>query len=111
MAFLRRIWNRYSKLGKKRKKKRVWRKPKGRHNKMREKRKGYPKVVSIGYKKSRDKNYIFVNNLEDLKKVDTKSEIILGKMGKKKKLEAIKIAKERGINIVNIKKIKKEENG
>jgi len=45
--FLRRLTNRYLKLGKKRKKKQKWRKPKGRHNKMREKERGYPAVVSI----------------------------------------------------------------
>ena len=49
--FLRRTWSRYSKLGKQRKKKQIWKAPKGRDNKMREKRKGYPAVVSIGYKK------------------------------------------------------------
>jgi len=35
--FLRRTWSRYSKLGRKRKKKQKWRKPTGRDNKMREK--------------------------------------------------------------------------
>lgn len=49
--FKRRTWSRYSKLGRKRKKKQVWRKPTGRDNKMREKRKSYPKVVSTGYEK------------------------------------------------------------
>jgi ribosomal protein L32E len=44
--FLRRIWSRYSKLGKKRKKKQVWRKPRGRDNKMREKRKNLQKEHS-----------------------------------------------------------------
>ena len=52
--FLRRLTNRYLKLGKKRKKKQKWRKPKGRHNKMREKERGYPAVVSIGYRKNRN---------------------------------------------------------
>ena len=40
MKFKRRIWNRYSKLGKKRKKKQVWRRPTGRDNPMREKKRG-----------------------------------------------------------------------
>ena len=48
--FLRRISNRYSKLGKRRKKKQIWRRPTGRDNKMRERRKGYPARVSVGYK-------------------------------------------------------------
>ncbi|GIU68424.1 MAG: hypothetical protein KatS3mg001_274 [Candidatus Pacearchaeota archaeon] len=115
--FLRRTWNRYSKLGKKRKKKRVWRRPKGRHNKMREKRKGYPKVVSIGYKNENKKDFVFVRNLEELKELDKNSKVILGKMGKKKKINALKIAKEKGIEIINLKKINekkiemKKENG
>jgi len=50
--FLRRTWNRYTKLGRKRKKKQKWRRPTGRDNKMREKRRGYPKIVSVGYKNS-----------------------------------------------------------
>ena len=48
--FLRRIWKRYSKLGRKRKKEQKWRRPKGRDNKMREKRRGYPITVRIGYR-------------------------------------------------------------
>ena len=52
--FLRRTWNRYSKLGKRRKKKQVWRRPTGRDNKMREKRRGYPAVVSLGYRKEKN---------------------------------------------------------
>ena len=51
--FLRGKWRTYSKLGKGRKKKQKYRKAKGRHNKIREKMKGNPKKVSIGYKKSK----------------------------------------------------------
>ncbi|MBD3247626.1 hypothetical protein GF378_03335, partial [Candidatus Pacearchaeota archaeon] len=53
--FIRRMHRRHSKLGKKRKKKQVWRKPTGRDNKMREKRKGYPAVVSVGYRTEKEK--------------------------------------------------------
>ena len=70
--FLRRDTKRYLKLGKRRKKKQSWRKPTGRDNKMREKRKSYPKVVSIGYKQSNKirrkimKNgKIIIKNLDD----------------------------------------------
>ncbi len=48
--FLRRTWTRHSKLGRGRKKKQKWNSPKGRHSKTREKRRGYPVSVSIGYK-------------------------------------------------------------
>ncbi len=39
--FLRRNWNKYKRIGKGNKKKQKWRKPRGRDNKMREKRRGY----------------------------------------------------------------------
>lgn len=109
MKFLRRISNRYSKLGKRRKKKQVWRRPTGRDNKMREKRKGYPAVVSLGYKKEKDsrgklkgKNPIQINNLKDLEKLGKNDIAIIGNIGKKKKLEIAKIAKEKKIEIVNM---------
>jgi len=108
MKFLRRIWKRYSKLGRNRKKKQVWRKPKGRDNKMREKRRGYPPIVSIGYrtnKKERGKinnqNPLTINNLKELENIEEKN-IIIGRVGKKKKLEIIKKAKEKGIKIHNL---------
>ena len=102
--FLRRTWSRYSKLGRKRKKKQVWRRPTGRDNKMREKRKGYPAVVSIGYKKAKDehKKIVKINNLKDLDKIQKDEIIILGKMGKKKKIEIARKAKEKKIEISNL---------
>ena len=101
-AFLRRTSNRFVKLG--RKKKQKWNKPKGRDNKMREKRTGYPKVVSIGYKKQQDKTRefpIIVRNFNDLETVG-KNSIILGHIGKKNKLEIAKKAKEKKIEIQNL---------
>ncbi|MBW6442488.1 hypothetical protein K0A97_01750 [Patescibacteria group bacterium] len=110
--FLRRIWGRYSKLGKRRKKKQIWRRPTGRDNKMREKRKGYPAVVSIGYKtpKSEKKKIIFIRNVNDLKNISKEDLILLGNVGKKKKLEILKKASEEKIKFSNIneKKFLKE---
>jgi len=102
--FLKRTWNRYNKLGKRRKKKQVWRKPKGRDNKMREKRKGYPIVVSVGYKKKKSerKNIRVVRNLEDLEKIEKNEMIIIGDIGKKKKIEIAKKATKMKIPIQNI---------
>ena len=104
VKFLRRDWKRYSKLGRRRKKKQVWRRPTGRDNKMRERRKGYPVRVSIGYKQQIDnKNKIIkVNNLNELMDVQKGETVILGKMGKKKKIEIAKQAKEKGIKISNL---------
>ena len=99
-TFLRRDAVRFSKFGKGRGKKAKWRSPKGRDNKMREKRRGYPIVVSIGY--STDKKEkgnikalvpLTVRNLSDLEKATTKNIIIIGNIGKKKKIEILEKAK------------------
>lgn len=103
--FLRRTWSRYSKLGRKRKKKQKWRKPTGRDNKMREKTKGHPKIVSIGYKKSvkiNKKKQILVRNIQDLEKVKKNQIVIIGHIGKKKKIEIAKKAKEMKTPIQNL---------
>ena len=119
--FMRRVWNRYSKLGKGRKKKQKWRKPKGRDNKMREKRRGYPVVVSIGYGtkktergKIENKIPMTVKNLNDLKKAQAeKASIIIAKVGMKKKIEIAKEAHKHGVKIsnLNITKFLKEVEG
>ena len=113
MKFLRRDWKRHSKLGKKRKKKQTWRRPTGRDNKMREKRKGYPKIVQIGYKNKESKiEEVFVYNLNDFKKVGTGKgkKVFIGKVGKKKRIEIVKKAKEMKITFenLNINKILKQ---
>jgi ribosomal protein L32E len=84
---------------------------------MREKRRGYPSVVSLGYRTEkkirgeiRGKKPITVKNIQDLEKV-TKTDIaVLGKVGKKKKIEIAKKAKARGLEIynLNIKKFLKK---
>ena len=120
-TFLRRTWMRFSKLGRRRKKKQKWRRPTGRHNKMRDKKRGYPIVVSIGYKQKnqiRDlinkKTPITVYNLNDLKKANQNNVIIIGKIGDKKKAKLVEEIKKKNIEIVNMninkfmKKIKKK---
>lgn len=108
--FLRRTWSKYSKLGLRRKKKQVWRRPTGRDNKMREKRKGYPAVVSIGHKKAERKKQIVIYNIRELEKIGKTKEIIIGNVGKKKCLEIAKRAKEMKIKIrnLNVEKFLKE---
>lgn len=107
--FLRRRWYSYGKLGLRRKKKQKWRNPNGRDNKMREKRRGYLAVVSIGYgtdKKNKGsvkgKKPVRVENLNDLKKVKQNEIVILGKIGGKMKLEIAKYAKQNKIEIQNL---------
>jgi len=116
--FLRRAWNKYSKLGKGRKKKQKWRSPKGRDNKMREKRRGYAPVVSIGYKRKKNlrgkidgKQPVLIYNPKEIESITKNQIIILGKIGKKKKLEIAKKANEKKIKIynLNINRILKKE--
>ncbi len=107
--FLRRTWSRYSKLGRKRKSKQKWRKPTGRDNKMREKRKGYPKVVSVGYKKDKKarqkiggKTPKMIYNVKDLEKIKKDEIAVIGKVGRKNKIEIIKKAKSEKIPVHNV---------
>lgn len=106
VKFLRRTHNRYSKLGKRRKKKQIWRKPTGRDNKMREKRRGYPSIVSIGYKKdkkSKDENKVrIIRNVKELETIKKNERIIVGNIGKKKKIEIAKKAKAMKIKLHNL---------
>jgi large subunit ribosomal protein L32e len=99
--FLRRTWSRFSKLGKGRKKKQKWRRPSGRDNKMRERRKGYPSRVSVGYKQPVKEQPILVSNVAELSKVKNKK-VIIGNVGKRKKIEIAKKSKEMKIEIQNL---------
>jgi ribosomal protein L32E len=117
--FLRRTSIRLSKLGRKRKKKQVWRRPTGRDNKMREQRRGKPSIVSIGYStnkktkgKIKEKTPVFVKNIKELEKIGKQNIIILGNVGKKKKIEIVKKANELSLEIANLnvkKFLKKDE--
>jgi len=68
---------------------------------MREKRKGYPKIVSIGYKNPINKKPILVKNISELEKVKDNA-VIIGNIGKKKKIEIAKKAKEMKISVQNL---------
>jgi len=112
VKFLRKDSHKYSKLGKRRKKKQIWRKPTGRDNKMREKIKGHPVSVSIGYKNKKDlekDKIILIKNLKELEKIEKGKIGKLGKIGMKKKIEIVKKAKERKVNLgkINIEKFLK----
>jgi len=109
--FLRRDSGRFSKLGKKRKKLQKWRGAKGRDNKIRENRKGYPKSPRLGFKSEKAKagkiNEMDTRVVYTVKEVESISKkngwaIIIGKVGAKKKLDIIKKANELQIPIVNV---------
>lgn len=103
--FIRQQWFQFKKLGKK------WRRPKGRHSKLR-KSLGYrPPKPKIGYgtpKKIRGLHPSgFVERLvhrpSDLENIDAEKEAIriAHGVGKKKKMEIIGIADEKGIRVLN----------
>ena len=104
--FLRHTKHKYSKLGLRRKKKQVWRRPTGRDNKMREQRRGKPALVAIGYssdKKERgkieNKTPIIIRNISQMEKIKKDQIAILANIGKKKKIEIAKKAKELKVEI------------
>src|SRR3989344_6299171 len=94
--------------------KKTWRKPKGIHSKMREKKLGKRKQPSVGYKSPRLVRGlsreglipILMQSINDLNKVTKNHIVIIGKnVGNKKRIELLKKIKEKGFKIQNIKNI------
>lgn len=107
--FLRQDWMRHSKFGKNRNKLQKWRRPKGRHSKMRNKRINYPKNPLIGYKSSKktlSKKPQLVHNMAELLTAKKGEKVIIARIGSRKKIELIKKAQEEGISILNLRKEK-----
>jgi large subunit ribosomal protein L32e len=107
--FLRHTAHKYSKLGLRRKKKKVWRRPTGRDNKMREQRRGHPALVAIGYSTDRKekgkiekKTPVVVRNVPQIEKIGKNQIAILGNVGMKKKIDIVKKAKELKIEIYKL---------
>lgn len=74
---------------------------------MREKRKGYPAIVSIGYRtdkklrgKIKNKIPMRVMNTKDLEKLKKENIALIGRVGRRKREEIIKVAKEKNIEIL-----------
>jgi large subunit ribosomal protein L32e len=88
-----------------------WRRPKGIDNKMRQKRKGWPKTVNIGYRSPKAVRHyhpsglqeVFVYNTGDLTIVDPDSQVarIGSSVGKRKRKEIIREAELLGIKLLN----------
>ena len=88
--FLRAGTKRFKRLG--RKKMQKWRRARGRHSKIREKRKNRQAKVEIGYRKKKSERYkimgklpVFIKNLKDVSKVKKKDIVIISKIGRKKR--------------------------
>ena len=107
--FLRQDTTRHHRLGRKRKSLQKWRRPRGRHSKIRRKRFGYPIKVMIGFKRNQAHSGlieglkpILVYNVQEMSKLAKNSmAIIAARVGARKKLEMIKKAQEMGIKILN----------
>jgi large subunit ribosomal protein L32e len=93
--------------------KRKWRKPTGRHSKVRHQLRGYVKRVEPGYRspaliRGAHKSGLFsviINNIADLNKVNKEKQgiVISARVGKKKKVMILKRAKELGLTRLNIR--------
>ena len=90
-----------------------WRRPRGRHSKMRERRVGKRKRVDIGYRGPAEvrglhftgMKLINVSNYAQLIKINPKEEwaIINARLGERKKYQLVKAAAEKNIKLFNIK--------
>ncbi len=95
-----------------------WRKPKGMGNKVRRNRRGKPSMPQVGFGSPKAiKGYnkegfkeVIVNNVSELKNVNTKTEVAMvgGNVGAKKKLEILAEAKKANIKVSNVKNVEEK---
>ncbi len=88
-----------------------WRRPRGRHNKTRKQKKGKFLMPKIGYGNAAElrglhpSGYreVLVHTPSQLEEVDAESEAvrIAGGVGRRKRLEILRIAEEKGIKVLN----------
>jgi len=96
-----------------------WRRPKGIDNKMRQKRKGWPRTVNVGYGSPKAVRHLHptgfeevtVFNVGDLTIVDPETQVarIGGSVGRRKRKDILREAAELGIKILNPGDIELEE--
>ena len=103
--FIRRNHDKYKRLGGRRKKL-IWRRPKGIHSKTRERRAGYPQRPEIGMR-NYGKEIKLVRNMKELAKIAKGEQVIIAKVGKKLRSEMEKKASDLGLKIVNFRKAEK----
>ena len=109
-VFIRKETWKLSRFGKTRKKKRVWRRPRGMHSKLRLKLRGKMSQPSIGYGsplniRGKIEGLIpkIVRNEQDLENINKNNEIaIIGKVGLKNKIGLVEKAVKSGIKIANV---------
>ena len=94
-----------------------WRRPKGMGNKVRRGRRGKPSMPQVGFGSPKEAHglskkglsEVIISNPKDLESINPKTQVAVIKrtVGKKRKLEILKRAKELSLNISNIKDIEK----
>ena len=120
-TFLRKDTFKKSKLGRKRKKKQKWKRPRGRHSKLREKWTGYMIQPSIGWSSPKAVRGLvqelkpkLIFNAAELDHLKEGEIGVVGKIGKKNKMEIAEKAAAKNIRLLNlnakkfIKRFKKE---
>ncbi|MFH1915897.1 MAG: eL32 family ribosomal protein [Nanoarchaeota archaeon] len=96
---------------KQKKLKKTWRKPKGKTNKVRLRKRGYVRMVETGWGSPRDtkgtlidgKRPIIITTIKDIEKLNKKTDaaVISGKLGARKKIIIIEELKKKGIPVAN----------
>src|SRR3989338_2765955 len=88
-----------------------WRKPKGLHAKMRLNKKGHHRSIEVGWGSPKEVRGMhksglkikLVNSLKEIENLGKEFGIVVGKtVGKRKKIEILKKAEEKGIKVLNI---------
>lgn len=102
-------WHKLIRLGSQKKSKRKWAGAKGRHNKIRLGKKGHSLRPKIGWSSGnasvrniRGINFVLINNLDELKKLDSGTNIVISSsIGARKRILIIEETKKMKINILN----------
>ena len=107
---LRKDWHKFHRLGKKVKAKRKWRRARGRHNKIRESKRGHPLKPKIGYKTSEYRRPITIANISQLLMLKKGERAVIARnVGARKRNKIIEKAKSMQLNVKNPKKSLSEE--
>ncbi|MFH0832050.1 MAG: eL32 family ribosomal protein [archaeon] len=113
--FVRKDWNELSKLGEGRRKKQRWRKPKGRHNKLRAKKRSVGKMPGVGYRSPRTVRGslhglkpVMIYNVSQLQNLKSGEIAVVANVGAKKRITILEKAGQSGIKISNAKEQKNE---